>query len=365
MTRKYLKIILILLPILLLILAAAIYEKSLAPALPNNEQKPSEKISQGLDYLKVNSEKCLANGEYRTPCLEDFFSKYLKISSAKEILNKLNLLSKNSSDMGAECHVVAHALGRQVLTAQGAADKAFAECSEECSGGCYHGVVEKFFLGADSDKKRDIHGVDTNDLKRKMKEVCSNSSSDISETGCWHGAGHGLMLILGYNLPQALSMCDVFNGIDEQAECYSGVFMENVVAAQKGKRVLKKTDLQFPCNAIAEKYKNECYSNQIIWWEENGLSAQDSINECKRAGRYIPICIESLGANLTDYTDTNFDEMAEVCSGLETDLKQRCIKGVVATLLESAATDVPKFCSTLKTEEDQKYCNSVPGVLEK
>ena len=343
----YLKLLIILLLILTLSCSAG--------SIPNKN---------ALEYLKTSTEKCLVDESRATPCLEDFFSKYLQHTNVKETLQRLEFLAQSSSDLGTECHVVAHALGRQVLIAQGTIEKAFNECSEECSRGCYHGAVEKFFWREGYSKVGDIHDLNREKLKTKIIEACKSAPSGEIEGECWHGVGHGLMLMLDYNLKPALSLCDSYEQEELRKSCYSGVFMENVlgVGTAKEKKFLKTSDWNFPCNDIEDKYREDCYAYQVIWMEINGLSPEEVIKECQKAGNYTLACIGSLGGNLGDFLDNNAKDMAEVCDSISAaELKRTCMRGAMATLLElkTGADAASKFCSAFKIKEDKDYCSGL------
>src|SRR5881296_2479534 len=77
------------------------------------------------------------------------------------------------------------------------------------------------------------------------------------------------MAITGDDLFDALQGCARLTGSVEENACANGVFMENLVVdgAHGGhySRYLKPSEPLYPCTAVGEKYKTECFDMQTSY----------------------------------------------------------------------------------------------------
>src|SRR3712207_429335 len=74
------------------------------------------------------------------------------------------------------------------------------------------------------------------------------------------------MSILQNELFEALKTCDVLADGWERDRCYSGVFMENLMAQDDPShpsKYLRADQPLYPCTDVASRYKKRCYEMQI------------------------------------------------------------------------------------------------------
>src|SRR5581483_6981523 len=119
------------------------------------------------------------------------------------------------------CHFPAHRAGHFAYQLYG--QHAFESCPAECQSGCYHGIMEEFFVEEG-----------TTDAVNKIQNLCDVISNSFFKQQCVHGLGHGIMAWTDYNLPEALAICDSLKYSHEEDtadSCATGVFMENIVGA--------------------------------------------------------------------------------------------------------------------------------------
>lgn len=163
--------------------------------------------------------------------------------------NTISTLDKNSVRLG-NCHQDAHRVGRFAYEIFG--NEAFAANDYRCFAGGLHGVMEAFFQA---------HG--TADLAANVALACGKAQSSAYRTReCVHGIGHGLMSWNAYQLPKALADCDQLPIPAHREYCYSGVFMENILASlDKGHQetTYVSSNLHYPCTIVADRYKSACY----------------------------------------------------------------------------------------------------------
>ena len=152
-----------------------------------------------------------------------------------------------------DCHRIVHAIGAGALSYyDGSMGQAFVAGRPSCTSGYYHGILERAFLG-----------VDQNKLGAAARKFCASAEvrkSEFIAYQCVHGLGHGLMIYTGYDLPASLHTCDKLSTQWDATGCTGGVFMENYQSSYGVKsKWVKKNDLIYPCNSVAEKYKYYCY----------------------------------------------------------------------------------------------------------
>ena len=308
-------------------------------ALPSIQTEPTERPVRAYDDTIPENSPVIFQDE---GALYSYIRKY---GAAKTI----QYLHELQSEFG-DCHSTAHNAGRfayEVFDSQ-----AFQTCSAECHSGCYHGATEAYF--------RD-HG--TANLADDLAIICSSSLNPFFSHQCFHGVGHGLMAFSDYELFEALTNCDL---LTEGAEsCYSGVYMENVVgglAPTIGHFTdYLSDDPHFPCNIVADKYKNACYFYQtsrmvqIFDWDFSKVA-----EACGEADeRYQQACFESMGR---DVGGKNLDNNVEAISDCQTipagDPRIWCLDGAVQnTFWDPAGQDVAlDFCSRLDVPAEKQSC---------
>jgi hypothetical protein len=101
--------------------------------------------------------------------------------------------------------------------------RTFASCPPTQMSGCYHGVIQGYFLAL----KRDAGSVSPAVLNGVCEEHRGTTSLFFQ---CAHGLGHGVMALESHHLPRALARCDELTDRFVRENCYGGAFMENIVA---------------------------------------------------------------------------------------------------------------------------------------
>ena len=206
----------------------------------------------------------------------------------------LDLFQEKLSDdkaVEADCHRIAHTIGAASLVHyDGSVAKALAEGRSTCWSGYYHGVVERSFVGASRPE-----------LPARSRRICADP--EIRRTSflayqCVHGLGHGLMIHTGYDLPEALVVCNKLETAWDHDSCEAGVFMENISSSYGIKsRWLKDDDVIYPCNAIAEKYKLYCYlilTSRVL--QANGYDWGKTVATCRHSDKgWVATCFQSMG----------------------------------------------------------------------
>jgi hypothetical protein len=211
------------------------------------------------------------------------------------------------------CHRIAHTLGAASLAHyHGDVYRALAHGSFVCWSGYYHGVLEHALQNVRT--KAQYVAV----ARRACRGKLVRRTTWIAYQ-CVHGLGHGLMLQSGDNLPFALSVCDRLQTAWDRSSCSGGVFMENINAgsglSQGRTRWLKKSDLVYPCDAVAERHKLYCYlmvTSRIL--QANHYDWVGAARICSGVERsWVSTCFQSFGRDADGYSVERPASVVRLC----------------------------------------------------
>ncbi len=298
-----------------------------------------EEISPYNESIEITSEDIFRN--------DSQLYSYIKKFGVKQTTAFLHQLEGKHGD----CHQTAHRLGR--FAYQLYANDVFQQCSIECHSGCYHGAIEYYFKE---------YG--TTDIPTALNTICGNQENGFFAHQCFHGIGHGLMAWTDYELLEALQKCDLLQ--DGKNSCYTGAFMENVVASlaeNKSTHVSKyvNDDPQYPCSIVEDKYKWDCYFFQTARMKEIFNNDFRKVAEaCADAPEaYQRNCFESMGRDISGNTIMNVDKSIELCqSAPPKGPRIACLKGAVQDMFwDSSGQDKSlSFCKKLTDLNEKSEC---------
>ena len=242
-------------------------------------------------------------------CYEQAFANISYNDGPKTALDQFDQDIKTPGPIERDCHRIAHAIGAGALSHyHGNIGQAFVAGRPSCTSGYYHGILERAFLG-----------VPQGQLGTKAREFCA--SPEVRKTEfiayqCVHGLGHGLMIYTGYDLPLSLHTCDkLANGWDATS-CTGGVFMENYQSSYGVvSRWLKRKDLIYPCDSVAEKYKFYCYdlvTARIL--PKVNYNWKKAAAWCRKSEKnWVRICFQSMGRDASGYTRLDAPRILKIC----------------------------------------------------
>ncbi len=282
---------------------------------------------------------------------------YIKQYGPKQTLKHI----KDISLLDDTCHPIAHKIGNFAYDIF--KEKAFGTCSENCLSGCYHGLTEAYFKD---------HG--TTNLVKSLNSICDPNLTPFNIQQCKHGVGHGLMAWTNYELFDALKGCDLLNGSKEN--CYTGVFMENVVGTFDKNSFTKKQenptghftkylkqDPQFPCTIVEDKYKPACYLYQTSWMGQLFHWNFPKISQaCQEASPlFKQYCFESMGRDARNASSFNDSPKAvlDLCAKApEGNMQAACVKGAAKTYFYQPDDqhDALTFCQAVIGNVDKISC---------
>ncbi len=282
---------------------------------------------------------------------------YMKKYGATQTFAQLDAMEKQ--DVG-DCHQTAHRAGHFGLALFG--NEVLKECNLSCHSGCYHGATEEYFK---------INGSDN--LSEGLNSLCAASAGNpFYNHQCLHGLGHGLMAWNSYDLPEALTTCDLLT--TGQGSCWTGVFMENIVAGlatDKGDTHItayKNDDPQYPCTIVDEKYKGSCYFLQTSrMMQMFGVDFKKIADACALAPElYRSSCFQSMGRDVSSaYRPTPARSIQE-CGHAPERYRIDCLNGAVQDALwdMSGQNTAITFCTLLTKSPEKVSCyNTIIGRM--
>jgi hypothetical protein len=322
------------------------------------EERPHAQSQPGSSLPSLDALKACLQGPRSAECLDNLYREAFKNHSTQDALRGIQQFEAADTDLRRDCHPVVHAIGRETFRQKGNIHDAFAACDQTCHSGCYHGSVERFLRGDDVYSQTDKHPTQS-ELKQKAATACSSDAPNRLRFQCLHGLGHALMFFSRYQLKASLEACDALPDSWSQSSCYGGVFMENVSNATPEKRDVSATDYHYPCNAVASKYRRECYVMQTSRMVEMGLVEASLFEECEKAGEYSTACALSIGRDLSNEArGGKTRSVAQKCELVSGSHRLACIRGVVYALIDNTwdGRYALPFCAAFSQEGDHKLC---------
>jgi len=324
---------------------------------------------------------CRGSIDTRRGCVERALYGVLERSGVARAMGTLDLLAEEEPDVRREAHGLAHALGIAAYRNPETVAATFAACPNTQISGCYHGVIQGYFLDV-ARRNGAVTGAD-------LEALCEPHRQNAPLFGqCTHGIGHGLMALFNHQVPPALERCDQLRLEFSRESCYGGVFMENIVAVTHPEHTaeshaaishetaagheghegmdhgsmdhgsmagmdhgahgaapagswkpLDRDDPLYPCTAVAEKYHYQCYLIQTsaILPSVNGDVGRTAQICSTAPGRMAEVCYQSLGRDLTAYAGRDPRVTAELCARSGAAAEPACIRGAAVSLVDVSA----------------------------
>jgi hypothetical protein len=280
---------------------------------------------------------------------DDALFSYVKRFGLVQTIARLNELAPTNGD----CHQPAHKAGRMAYAIYGVTT--FKSPPLDCHAGGLHGAIEAYFSE---------RGVAT--LAAAAHEICGGNASWFVESQCVHGIGHGLMAWSDYELPDALTHCDLLDA-DKDA-CYTGVFMENIVGSlgshhsdHPSRQKYLSDDPQYPCTIVADQYKPSCYFLQTSrMLQLFGVNFSRIALTCAAApAPYQQACFSSMGRDIGGVYRRNPVGAIRACSAAPPGAPRiACLTAAVQDEFWDARgqASAVQFCRSLTTSAEKDAC---------
>ena len=291
-------------------------------------------------------------------CLEKEYQEYTEKNGVAASFNKLEAAYKSDPNVQADCHQIAHVIGRTEADMVNNVDAAYAQGNNFCWSGYYHGVMESI-----------VAKIGVNNLPQALPTICAQIESkqpySFYAYNCVHGLGHGIMNVTNSDLFASLKMCDLLKTNWDQQSCYGGVFMENEmdeVNPDHHTIYFKASDPMYPCTAVGDQYKQQCYLMQTS-------HALRTVNEnfsavfqmCSKVDtQFVDTCYQSLGRDASGNTSSTVAPTVTNCMyGQNFDAQSNCVVGAVKDFISYYHSDqqANQLCEAFDTQL-QPICQS-------
>jgi hypothetical protein len=212
-----------------------------------------------------------------------------------------------------------------------------------------------------------VDKISLKNLPAQLNSICADlpgkASYNFEYYNCVHGLGHGIMAQLEDDVFASLKMCDNLTGDWEEQSCYSGVYMQNIIDSTNVAdtdnvvKDLKPDQPLYPCTAVENKYKSQCYLGQTSYvLQQNGYNFAKVTALCAGVEEpYRDICFQSLGRDAANQASHDSARTKVTC-WLSTDSndRQNCIVGAVKEIISYYHSDTQaiSFCNILEDQKD-------------
>ncbi|HEX5395205.1 MAG TPA: hypothetical protein VFW52_02570 [Candidatus Saccharimonadales bacterium] len=256
-----------------------------------------------------------------------------------------------------QCHQLMHIVGRQAfLQYNDDLGATFSHGDQFCWSGYYHGALEEL------SKQRGTEIV--SEANSVCADLRNSNVSSFDHFNCVHGLGHGFMYILGQDLMKSLKACDTLTDSFERTSCYGGVFMQNIMNVQTPDReagyaspYLKESDPMYPCTALDDRYKEQCYLMQTSYalqvenYDFNKVFALCAAIE----KTYRPTCYTSVGRDASGQSVSDVERTKNTCLlGKDHEAQSYCINGAAKDFVSYYHDDT----------KARQLCDSLPDNLK-
>jgi hypothetical protein len=242
-------------------------------------------------------------------------------------LDELDALYKTDDYVRRACHPLAHEIGHLAYAKYHSVTTAEGYARETCWSGYHHGLMESY-----------ISQFNDRQLRSRMNGICTQDAShpySLAYYNCWHGLGHGLTIRFQQDIFHALRFCNAIGHSWERESCYSGVFMQNIVANGSGmhKAVdLKPSDPIYPCDAVTKEQKPSCYLMQtsyVLQVKNWNLPVAFRICDRVEAG-FVGTCYRSMGRDISGAALLDPAKVVAQCNEGANAHRAECIAGAAA-----------------------------------
>lgn len=252
-----------------------------------------------------------------------------------------------------DCHPLLHELGHAAYTYYGGYAKAIVYQNELCDSGYTHGVLESYLSSAP-------------DINQALQTACSASMSMFDQWQCYHGLGHGVMLVSLENIAHSTALCNTLPTPFSQNACVNGVFMQHFVVTDHDGSVPKTNPTSLKdCAAQPAMYKPTCYNYApSAYLTVNSGQYAAAFKWCHTAeAAYIPTCIGGIGSQAMKEHITNAGQVMQICGMAGKSYAGDCINGAAGmdVYFHGSAAPAMALCQN-QFKEYQRVCTSAASL---
>jgi len=336
-----------LVPVAILVVSAA-----LAVVVLN---RPKKTIPQPIYSSQTDS--CASVDKASFECYKTQLSAIVNAEGPKKAIALLKGSYESVGLVKSQCHQMVHVVGRTALKKYTELADTFQRGDHFCWAGYYHGAMEQLSI----EKGYDY-------ILNHTDEICSKIAAkerySFYHYNCVHGMGHGFMMVQDNELFKVLASCDKMSDDWERQSCWGGAFMQNVMEAQTSadhtSKYLKRDQPMYPCTAVAEKYKYQCYLMQTSYaLEVSGYDFSKIFALCGGLtgtdAAYRVTCYQSAGRDASGQSASNVEQTVSTCLlDKSSEARTNCVIGAVKDFISYFYSD----------QQAQKLCDALPLELQ-
>lgn len=276
-----------------------------------------------------------------------------KLVERVDVETALEIVEHSPLPHTGEGHLAIHQIGFYAYQKYGL--DSILKCKDYFLFGCYHGAI----IEAASNQGPEA--------VKLMTDKCKAYGARFFQ--CTHAAGHAILAMLNYDLPEALKNCDqLYEGDPEfpdgLSSCHNGAFMENLFGVHDWspdnpnppkREWLKDDEPYYPCTAFAEKYQKGCWLNQAarIYQMNHGDLVKTS-ELCQKLDNkdYKLWCMDNVARQIHPLTNGDINKVFELCQQEGKDWYDHCL-----------LVNVRSYYSVGGRNEAIQLCNRLPQNL--
>ncbi|MHB1330489.1 MAG: hypothetical protein ACYCY6_00775 [Minisyncoccota bacterium] len=298
------------------------------------------------------------NDANKSFCFQSFYKSLVEEYDEEVAVEDLKQRYAKDQYIVSQCHPIMHIIGGTASERYPSVSAAYLRGDDFCWSGYYHGVMEGV-----------IARIGEENLESELNTICEDipgrSEYDFDYFNCIHGLGHGISELKGNDLFISLDMCSNLDGEWERQSCYGGVFMENVMIYTRYGSLdyLKEEEPLYPCNAVDEEYKEQCYLGQTSFaLQVTSYDFNKVFDLCTEVeDPYRAICMQSMGRDAANQALHDVEKTKNLCYTPQNNLdRSNCIEGAVKEFISYYHDDKEgkKFCQALD-QEDALRCLAI------
>jgi hypothetical protein len=333
---------------IIIVLASALFTASIV-TYKNLTTKPSAITSRAFTY------ECDTTRPDSIDCQQKQYAQAAAQKDMPIVFAELKTAYETTPSIKANCHQITHAIGREAAMRYGSIEAAYQHGDNFCWSGYYHGVMEAI-----------VRDVGKENINNSITTICAETAASRPQSfyhfNCVHGLGHGIMAINGDELFSSLKICDKLSDTWQQQSCQGGVFMENIMAsinAGNTGKYLKADDPLYPCTAVNNQYKTQCYLMQTSQaLKVVNYDYAQVFRLCGTVGEYATTCYQSLGRDASGNSNSNIQQTVATCMlGPDEAAQANCFIGAVKDFISYYHSDqqANELCTAL-TASLQPIC---------
>lgn len=238
-------------------------------------------------------------------------------SHPKEIFSSYQTYLRAHPTRTKYCHGILHRIGHVAVETMGW-DKAMAIANPLCGGGFIHGMIETRFglLSVLSPKS----------VQTEVLATCGSPKNEI----CYHGIGHGLMVLFNNDDLAALQACQEVS-LPGRMDCFDGIFMHIFDAEETGvpKDSPRRAEGALFCKSLTHEQRVSCYFYLPRIFANTPMMVENAVHVCSSVTPLLHqnICIQGSGHMFLKYMLPDTETAMEACQSFPTAQQKICEAG--------------------------------------